>query len=74
VLIAFVSIMYPDLGFLTVSVVACGRHYFPEPDPAWDIDHAAARGFVSESMKTARRPQWWQDYIPPCGDDPDGAF
>jgi MFS family permease len=46
-------ILYPDLGFLfTVSVVACvGVIFFLNQIRPEDIDHAAARGLVSESSE-----------------------
>jgi MFS family permease len=68
-------ILYPDLGFLfTVSVVACvGVIFFLNQIRPEDIDHAAARGFVSESGESCPPTTMSKDYIPPCGEDPDGA-
>jgi MFS family permease len=67
-------ILYPDLGFLfIVSVVSCvGVIFFLNQIRPEDIDHAAARGFVSESSESSP-PTLGKDYIPACGADPDGA-
>jgi MFS family permease len=68
-------ILYPDLGFLfTVSVVSCvGVIFFLNQIRPEDIDHAAARGFVSESSDNSPPITVTKDYIPPNGEDPDGA-
>jgi hypothetical protein len=68
-------ILYPDLGYLfIVSIVACvGVIFFLNQIRPEDIDHDAARGLVTESSGTGPPTSMSKDYIPPCGEDPDGA-